>query len=144
MQARLAEAEHMTVDQIQGLHIKSDLKRAMLFVCELGHQTRSATTAEILAQHMITLSKPQAPPMCELWQYDGVEFPIKCKGHNWIILSTPFVFLKQADQAFVGHNWVNLSEEQNTRLTQLGQQIGMADHIMYNQKTQELIQKRHM
>lgn len=144
MQARLAQATELSVDQIQALNIKPDLKRAMLFVCELGHSERSVTTAELLAEIMIKNSQPTSSVLCELWQYDGVEFPIKCKGSNWITLMTPFVFLKKSHMAFVGHNWVNLQEDQNLKLIQNGSQIGMADQIMYNQKTQELIQKRHM
>lgn len=143
IQAWLRDAEHMTVDQIIKLAIKPDVKKAMLFVRELGHVSRSTHTAELLADLMNTQHTVHTPQLAELWQYDGESFPIKCKSRNWISLTTPFVFLKKQDQAFVGHNWVNLHEDQNHLLTLVGRQIGMGDHIMYNQKTQELIQKRH-
>lgn len=143
MQHWLREAVHMTIPQIEQTDVKPDLKKAMQFVVTFGTPTRSAHTAEILADLMTQQHVPAAGRMCELWQYDQESFPIKCKGSNWIILNTPFVFLKDQHQAFVGHVWVNLKDSENQQLIKGAQQIGMGDHSVYNKITNQLIQKRH-
>lgn len=115
----------------------------MLFVHTLGEVGRSATTSELLADRMN--SHEHMPQTCEheLWIYDGPSFPIKCKGKNWITLVTPLVFLKKDNQAFVGHVWINLNEEYNLDLVNMGRKIGMGDQTVYNQETKKLIQQRY-
>lgn len=139
----LHEAAHMTIPQIEQTDVKPDLKKAMLFVATFGAQTRSAHTAEIMADLMTKNHECVRPSQWELWQYDQESFPIKCKGNNWIILNTPFVFLKDQHRAFVGHVWVNLKDSENQQLMNGAQQIGMGDHSVYNKITNQLIQKRH-
>jgi hypothetical protein len=139
----LGEAAHMTLEQITALQVKSDLKRAMLFVHTLGHQSRSASTAELIADHMSAKVSQSTLPMYELWQFDQESFEITCGDRKHMILNSPFVFLKNQDQLFVGHVWVHLNQGRNTDLIRLGHKIGMADQNMYNQQTQKLIQQRH-
>lgn len=132
----------MSVQEIDALEIKSDLKRAMKFVSQLGHQSKSQHTAEILAAQMINNTEQSRLPIYELWRYDQ-EFTVHVTNKSSITISGPFVFLKDKNKAFVAHVWVDLNLLTNSQLLSKGVQIGMADHNVYNQHTRELLQKRY-
>lgn len=138
----LAQAEHMTSQEIMALEVKPDVKKAMLFVATVGQVAKSVTTAEALADRMQTAHVSKSAQY-EIYKYVGMEQVITTPNKNQLIIAAPFVFMKQNNRIFVSHNWLNLSDGNNHQIMNQCHLVGLGDSILYNKLTQDLIRQRH-
>jgi len=105
----LSKADEMSHTEIQGLPIKPDLKKAMLFLKTFGDQNRSASTAELLATKMMATASDCSSEQKEIWQYQGSTIWVRC-GRTSIETNAGDYFIKDQEKIFLKHNWIQSAE----------------------------------
>lgn len=141
IQHLLAQAPELTDAQIFCLTPKPDLRKAMQFVRDQGAQTKSLTTAEILADKMAVIHTEHKLPTYDLWHYKGGQIVLKTQTRSELIMQD-FLFLHDHACIWVSHNWCKLPEDQNT-FWSCCEKLGTADHTEYNRQTQAYLARKH-
>lgn len=139
VQQYLEQAATMTVEQIGSLQIKPDLRKAMLFVNEFGHVTKSDTVANIVADRA-TVTKQQLPQY-EICHYQGPLTELKVR--KTALLLDDFLFLKDCNRIFASHNWFDLNEHNNRSVLAHSKTVGIGDQHMYNRMIQDHLKQKY-
>jgi hypothetical protein len=114
VRALLDQSPHMTVDEIQALSCKPDLKKAMRFVKQFGTPYKSVSTHQLIADHMnIQVVTPQLP-QGEIYVYEGPDLHVKIRTrgtmkHSWHM--TQDVFLYVNHMIWLNHTWCDVTPE---------------------------------
>lgn len=140
VQQWLAQAEGMTSQQIEALNIKPDVKKAMLFVNRMGHQTRSATTAELLADHMQPVTTTSQP--MQFHEYVGESVWVNVSARGQIQVEPGTLFALHADRIFIHHNWIALKN--NEKILEYSQNIGQGTPTDLNRLIQNKLNNTHL
>jgi hypothetical protein len=144
IQQLLQDAATMTASEIDSLCIKPDVKKAMQFVHQLGHQTRSNTTAELLAEKMISAcSVDTVHTTHDIYLYTGPDCEIKLNNKNWLIMRGSFLFMTQGTRMFVSHNWTSMDLGNNYIVIQHAKKVGHGDQNLYNQMNQQHLKDKY-
>lgn len=113
VQKLLKDAETLNVDTIQKMNVKPDVKKAMMFIAELGQQEKSQHTAELLAEKMVSLSQPMGNSLKEIWHYQGANVFVSVTPTSSIEVLTNSYFIKDQDKIFINHNWLRSQASQD-------------------------------
>lgn len=140
VQQWLAQAANMTVEQIQSLNIKPDVKKAMLFVNVMGAQTRSQTTADLMADRMQAVSGTTTGLM-QLCEYTGAQIWVST-GRSQICVDTGTLFAVHQDRIFIHHNWIPLKA--NEKILQYSQNMGEGTQTDLNAMIQNKLNSTHL
>lgn len=107
IRALVAQAEHMSWEEIQSLSCKPDLKKALFFVKKFGHQDRVIHTAELVADNMQKTIIPQKKIQGDLYEYLGPHTCVKIyttnHDHYWEVNHD--IFLHVEDRIWLNHTW---------------------------------------
>ena len=140
----LAKAEMMAIDEIEKLSIKPDLKKAMLFVATLGHQTRCTTTAELFADKMQAAQpKNNGPHVFDIFEYTGPDVFVKCMTGSHILINSGDMFIKDLQKVFIKHNWVSLTESSNFVINAYSKSSGAGTFDDLNKRIQLSLNARY-
>lgn len=139
IQQLLKDAETLSISQIEKMSVKPDVKRAMLFVAQLGHQTKSDTTANLLAEKMIEGSTAVAPDSWPIWQYLGEAKFAKCVSNGSVQIQCNDVFIQKQNQLFIQHIWCHIDHD----ILSQSQSLGMGTFENLNVKIQEILNQRY-
>jgi hypothetical protein len=109
VQDLLAKAANMSVKEVDKLvDIKPDLKKAMLFIAQFGEQSKSATSADLIATQMQQLHKnTNGPHTFDIFQFNGGDFFAKCETGSSILITTGTPFILDGFKIFIVHNWID-------------------------------------
>jgi hypothetical protein len=140
VQQHLLMAENMSHQQIDQLPIKPDLKKAMHFVRQFGRMDRSVSTADLIVERATVAA--QALPSYPIYHYQGPTVELFLNKKNSLIIDD-FLFLRDADRIFVSHNWIDLELANNRCVLDRSVPIGIGDQQVYNQMTQQHLQRKH-
>ncbi len=141
LQELFAQAETMTQGEINSLSIKPDWKKALLFLNSLGHQTKSATNAEVLADRMTAIPAPSAKTF-EIWQYQGTGEWLLCNRTS-IEIACGDYFLKDQEKIYCNNNWIDLNRNANVPVMQdsVFVEIGTAQTL--SQKRSDALRQKY-
>ena len=145
IQQLLQDAPSMSAAEIAALNIKPDVKKAMQFVHTLGDQTRSNTTAELLAEKMISAhnSTDHSRPTYDILLYTGADCEIQLRARNWLLMRGSFLFMTQGTRMFVSHNWTSTLLGNNYIGVEHRQKVGHGDQNLYNQMNQQHLKEKY-
>lgn len=135
----LKDAETLPVAEIEKMSVKPDVKRAMLFVSRMGSQEKSNTTANLLADQMVSNSQPQDSQQFPMWQYLGEAKFVNCVGNGSVQIQPKDVFIQQQNQIFVQHIWCQLDHD----ILRQSQLLGEGTFSDLNIKIQEVLKERY-
>jgi len=138
----LAQAPHMTLEEIQSCVCKPDVKKAMLFVKQFGDQDKSVSTANLIADRMpIVIQMPQLL-QGEIYSYDGptIHVKIRTQGrtqHMWEVHKD--MFLHQNGLIWLNHTWC----EPTADLWAYSHKLCDGDLHMFNQILHNHVNQKH-
>jgi len=138
----LGQAAELSHDEIQGLSIKPDVKKAMLFLKTFGDQNRSASNAELLAAKMMATTSNSAPTQKEIWQYKGASRWVRC-GRTSIEANEGDYFIKDQEKIFLKHNWIKSTEPSAQAMTAESVFVEMGDFNHLNHLTKTHLNQKY-
>lgn len=143
VQCLLAKAENMSVKDVDELvDIKPDLKKAMLFIAQFGEQTRSVTSAELIATQMQNLHKnTNGPHTFDIFQFNGIDFFARCETGGLILIKTGTPFILDGDKIFIIHNWIDSKIIENKHILAQSKKISNGTFNDLNIIIQDLLNK---
>jgi hypothetical protein len=132
----------MQVSEIQSLTCKPDLKKAMLFVKQFGHQDRSVHTAELIADTLTVKHHVPTLPQGVIYVYDGPTTHVKIHTqgsmqHQWQV--THDVFLSVGDRVWLNHTWCTPTQD----LWSYSRKLADGDLNTYNQILHTHVNQKH-
>ena len=137
----LSKAEELSKNEIEKLQIKPDIKKAMLFIAKFGEQSKSMSTAELIADMMQTNTKPtNGPELYEIYEYTGTETFAKI-GSTHMLIDTGDLFLSDDTRIFIKHNWAKKSENEQVMINK--KQVYFGSFSDLNRLDQERISKKY-
>lgn len=142
IQQLLAQAPTLTDAQIFALTPKPDLRKAMQFVRDMGTQTKSVHTAELLAARMMQMATPtHTVAEYDLWHYKGGQIVLSTQTRSQLIMQD-FLFLYADTKIWVSHNWCMIPQDQHM-FWSCCEKLGRADHTEYNRQIQVYLARKH-
>lgn len=140
----LSKAETMSIEEIECLSIKPDVKKAMLFISEFGHQEKVMSTAELFADKMQKIhSNNNGLHIFDIFEYTGPDVFVKCKTGSHILINAGDNFIKDLSKVFIKHNWIDITEESNSIINSYSKAAGVGTFDDLNKKIQSVINKKY-
>ena len=140
----LDRAAQMTDQEIDACVTKPDVKKAMRFVKQFGHQDRSAAVKDIVADRMQASFTPVIVAIGDIYLYKGpvLELPIKTTGrrlkHSWMVQDD--VFMHVNGQIWINHTWCDPVD----LLWSYSEKMGTGDLNTYNQIVHNYLNQKHV
>lgn len=140
----LSKAETMSIEEIESLSIKPDVKKAMLFISEFGHQERGLTMAELFADKMQKMQpKNNGPHLFDICEYTGPDVFVKCKTGSHILINAGDIFIRHLSKVFIKHNWIDTTEESNSIINSYSKSSGVGTFDDLNKRIQSALNKKY-
>lgn len=125
------QAPHMTVEHINKLNIKPDLRRALLHAHALAHDPTPSLIMHVSDHRMHG----------EIWHYEGPHIELYVNDRH-SLMGNNFVFWKIHDRICAWHNWFDLNRYTNKNVMLHSVQIGHGDQNQYNKEIQLLLTRK--
>lgn len=145
IRALIDQAPHMTHEEIDACVTKPDVKKAMRFVKQFGHQDKSQTVGNLVADQMLQIKtiSPQLPEG-DIYLYSGPQIvvpiiprPGSQLKQSWLVQND--VFLHVCNKIWINHSWCAHTPE----LWSHSNKIGTGDLNTYNRMLYNHLNQKH-
>ena len=141
----LNQAPNMTDQEIDACVVKPDLRKAMKFVKQFGHQDKSESVSNLVADKMLMIQTISPPlPTGDIYLYTGPQIVVPIIPRPGALLKQSWqvqndVFLHVSNKIWINHSWCAPPAE----LWSDSQKIGSGDLNTYNQILHNHVNQKH-
>lgn len=134
----LIRAENMTVEQVDQLNIKPDLKKAMCYVVEQKQFQQSDQKAQRLADLMMQNDQPHQQEF-QIYRYQGPTTFAQTTTQTQLEIPQGIFWGLYNNQMFINHCWINLQDNWDIFSLSVFNSVGIASTInFFNSNKYEL------